>query len=222
MERACSGARNLHACGFGSRTFERRREAIRAMQRMPVVAGMIAALSAAACYAQAQSEFEVASVRATETIDGRSPCSIQLNPRNLARAIAGNRLRLSMSTIAILVMDAYNVREDQIAGLPAWANCSQHYELNALVPVGAALTEEQLRLMLQTLLAERFRLKLRHETKKITSYELNTAKKRAQVEAVCRPHPGTSEPLGTGAAADRDFSRLSGRGQNRAIGLFRH
>jgi hypothetical protein len=72
-------------------------------------------------------------------------------------------------------MDAYNVREDQLTGLPSWADCSERYEVNALVPLEAT-TGEQLRLMLQTLLADRFQLKLRHETKKITAYELNTPK----------------------------------------------
>ncbi len=72
-------------------------------------------------------------------------------------------------------MTAYSVREDQITGFPAWADCSEQYELEVLLPPGAA-TGEQLRLMLQTLLADRFQLKLRQETKQITAYELNMAK----------------------------------------------
>jgi uncharacterized protein (TIGR03435 family) len=145
------------------------------------LAGMIAVLFAAMCYAQTQpngasrkTEFEVASVRPILT-DGRRPCFIQSTPHDLSRRLSGDRLRLPVSTIASLVMDAYNVREDQLTGLPTWADCSERYELNALVPQGST-TGEQLRLMLQFLLAERFQLKLRRETKKITVYELNTAK----------------------------------------------
>jgi hypothetical protein len=146
-------------------------------------AGVVAALFAATCSAQIQATgaaskpaFEVASIRAIESADGRRPCLIVSKPQDLSGQISGQRLRIRMSTIASLVMDAYNVREDQLTGLPGWADCREGYELNALVPDGATTTGEQLRLMLQTLLAERFQLKLRRETRKITAYELNTAK----------------------------------------------
>jgi uncharacterized protein (TIGR03435 family) len=151
------------------------------MRETHFLAGVVAVLFAATCHAQTQpdsasrkTEFEVASVRAIPT-NGRRPCFIQSTPHDLSRRLSGHTLRLPVSTIASFVMDAYNVREDQLTGLPTWADCSERYELNALVPEEAT-TGEQLRLMLQTLLAERFQLKLRHETKKITVYELNTAK----------------------------------------------
>jgi len=147
------------------------------------VACLVAVLLTATCYAQTQPngasskpEFEVASVRAIETTDGRRPCYIQSKPQDLSGHISGHRLRIRPSTISSLIMNAYNVREDQITGLPAWADCSEQYELNALVPAEAATTGEQLRLMLQALLTERFQLKLHREIKQITAYELNTAK----------------------------------------------
>jgi uncharacterized protein (TIGR03435 family) len=50
----------------------------------------------------------------------------------------------------------------------------QRFDLRATVPKGA--TKEQFRLMLQNLLAERFKLKIHHETREIQRYELRVTK----------------------------------------------
>jgi Protein of unknown function (DUF3738) len=62
---------------------------------------------------------------------------IQSQPGKLLANISGNRFTLRIATVPSLIMDAYNVRADQ---------------------------SDQARLMLQTLLADRFQLRLHHET----------------------------------------------------------
>jgi uncharacterized protein (TIGR03435 family) len=124
----------------------------------------------------AEPEFEVASVRAIVPPEGRSnPCDINSKPVNLAVRISGNRFTLRGATLAGLIRDAYNLRDDQFTGLPDWADCQDLYEIVAKAPGKEPPSPGQLRLMLQALLAERFQLKLRHESRKLTVYELTTA-----------------------------------------------
>lgn len=70
-----------------------------------------------------------------------------------------------------LVADAYAVRIDQVSG-PEWVN-SEAYTIVAKIPPHT--TRQQFREMLQSLLAERFRLTLHHETKTVPVYVLSVA-----------------------------------------------
>jgi len=109
-------------------------------------------------------EFEVASIRAiTEPGD-----LIQSNPGKLLGNISGNRFTMRIATVPSLIMDAYNVRVDQFTGLPNWASDSNMYEISAKTPGEGTATPDQVRLMLQALLADRFQLKLHHEVKNLT------------------------------------------------------
>jgi bla regulator protein BlaR1 len=83
---------------------------------------------------------------------------------------------MPVTTVPSLIMDAYNVRPDQFTGLPDWANDSDKYQINAKAEGEQTLTPDQARLMLQTLLADRFQLRLHHETRNLPVYELTIAK----------------------------------------------
>jgi uncharacterized protein (TIGR03435 family) len=67
---------------------------------------------------------------------------------------------------------AYNMKLTQITG-PGWLD-TEHYVVEAIVPPGT--TAAQLRLMLQKLLTERFRMTLHRETKTSTVYRMKIAK----------------------------------------------
>jgi uncharacterized protein (TIGR03435 family) len=71
-----------------------------------------------------------------------------------------------------LVVQGYGLKRFQIRA-EDWMNTSR-YDVNAKVPAGA--TKEQFRLMLQRLLAERFKLATHHESKEMDAYELVVAK----------------------------------------------
>jgi uncharacterized protein (TIGR03435 family) len=72
-----------------------------------------------------------------------------------------------------LIMWAYHVRDFQIEGGPAWTE-SARYEVVAKAQGNAA--PDQLQLMLQALLEDRFRLKLHRGTEQRTAYLLVPAK----------------------------------------------
>ena len=107
--------------------------------------------------------------------------SVKLADPNTARRMRGGpgtndpgRISFERVTLADLLEQAYNVRSDQIRG-PAWLRdyATSAYAVAAVVPPGAS--QEQFRLMLQNLLAERFHLRLHHETQNRDGYELVVA-----------------------------------------------
>ncbi len=71
-----------------------------------------------------------------------------------------------------LLAVAYGLGWDQISG-PSWLG-NEYYAVDAKVPPGT--TKEQLKLMWQSLLAERFNLKIHFTTKDVSAYELSVAK----------------------------------------------
>jgi uncharacterized protein (TIGR03435 family) len=95
------------------------------------------------------------------------------------------------ASLVDLIMDAYQVRRFQIAGVPNWVDTGQDvYDIAAKFPEGQTPTLEMARRMLQTLLAERFQLKLHHETRDLPVYALVVGKsgsklKRAPAGQAC-------------------------------------
>lgn len=71
-----------------------------------------------------------------------------------------------------MVLHAYGIEYYQLSA-PDWM-LTTRFDLRATVPEGA--TKEQFRLMLQNLLADRFKLKVHHESREIQRYELKVAK----------------------------------------------
>jgi len=75
-------------------------------------------------------------------------------------------------SLADLIQNAYNVKNFQVSG-PDWLR-SERFDITAKVPSGA--TKEQGRVMLQNMLAERFKLVLHQTTKDASIYALAIAK----------------------------------------------
>jgi uncharacterized protein (TIGR03435 family) len=84
---------------------------------------------------------------------------------------------------------AFDVDEKQIEGKPTWldADC---YDITAKPEGGLKLTREQLRPLLQDLLAQRFHLAVHHETRLVPGYELVIAKSGAKLQ----PNTGGTIP----------------------------
>ena len=82
------------------------------------------------------------------------------------------RIRYNFMSLKTLLMNAYDVKGFQISG-PTWLD-SERFDIQATMP--PETTKEQLRVMLQNLLAERFALKVHHETKELPMYSLVVAK----------------------------------------------
>ena len=77
-------------------------------------------------------------------------------------------------SLKMLIQGAYGIREDLVSGAPNWAD-SARYDIDAKVAgsdVDALkkLTPEQRRLILQPLLADRFKLSIRREMREIPAF----------------------------------------------------
>ena len=83
-------------------------------------------------------------------------------------------------TLKYLIMDAYNVKWDSIVGGPDWIEING-YDVDAKVTPAAdapppKLTNAQRKQMIQSMLADRFKLVVHNETKDAPIYELDLAK----------------------------------------------
>ncbi len=97
----------------------------------------------------------------------------------------GDRYSTTNISLKGLIRNAYGIKmDDLISGLPGWAD-SVGFDIEAKIDgeIVAALKKmpneqsaEQRRLMMQAMLAERFRLQIHHENKEIPMYALVIAK----------------------------------------------
>jgi len=142
-------------------------EHIRRLAPLAAVAGLMVFAS---CPAFAQSSppapaFEVASVKPSPPPTGNGIM------RRLGAPDPG-MINYGNATLAMLISRAYGVKDFQVSG-PDWLT-SLGYDVVAKVPAG--VPADQVPLMLQTLLAERFKLKLHRESKTIGVYALIVGK----------------------------------------------
>ena len=131
-------------------------------------------LASALAFAQVQkpTEFEVASIRPNRAND--RIVTIDVGP--------GGRFAARGYTLQLLIQRAYGVMGWNISGGPGWLD-TDRYDVSAKAIVAGNLTEEQLRPMLQRLLAERFKLRLQKSSKEMTGYALVVGKNGPKVKA---------------------------------------
>jgi uncharacterized protein (TIGR03435 family) len=114
-------------------------------------------------------QFEVASVKPSiPSPDGR----IRIMNRGGPGTSDPGQITYMSITLKNLLTTAYGVKGYQILG-PGWLD-TKRYDVTAKIPPDTS--KEQFALMLQNLLAERFKLTLHHETKDLPLYELQVAK----------------------------------------------
>ena len=105
--------------------------------------------------------------------------SIKLHPGLInfsANPVArGNRVTGTASTLLDLITTAYALRYEQISGAPGWAG-NDHYDIDAKAQGDGRISIDEFRQMMQSLLADRFQLKIRRLTKDTPAYALVTAK----------------------------------------------
>jgi len=165
---------------------------------MPAIVG-VGLLAFASCAALAQTpplSFDVASVKPA------APSGDGMVMRRMSGGPGTNdpgTLTLTNVPLKMMVVRAYDLKQYQVEG-PDWID-SLGYDVTAKVPPGT--TKEQFQQMLQTLLAERFKLTVHRETRQLPVYALVVAKggpKMKEVEAPATPEvppPGPGPgPLG--------------------------
>jgi bla regulator protein blaR1 len=125
-------------------------------------------------------KFDVASIKPAGGGSNLPPDSVQLNwLMGSARASKNGRFSETVP-LSLLIQLAYNVEDFQVLGAPSWTK-SDRYAVVAKADGNANF--EQMRTMLQALLADRFHLALRRETREIPVYELTVAKGGLKIEA---------------------------------------
>jgi uncharacterized protein (TIGR03435 family) len=107
-------------------------------------------------------KFEVASIRPSKSADGRT-------------VLGGDAGRLTANNVTVkkLIENAYGIKDFQISGGPSWAG-SDLFDISAKSE--SSMKPEDLWLMIQALLADRFKLVVRRETKEMPVYALLVAK----------------------------------------------
>lgn len=108
--------------------------------------------------------FDVVSVKPNKSGDQRT--MIQMPP--------GGRYTATNIPLRLLLRQAYEVQEFQIVGGPNWL-ASDRFDIVAKAPDGMT-GPEQMRLMLRALLADRFKLVARTETREMPIYSLVVAR----------------------------------------------
>src|SRR5579863_8085813 len=97
------------------------------------------------------------------------------NALNLSgTGIRGGRYEMHRATLLDLIRLAYSIDNDKILGGPTWLEIN-HYEILAKSP--ASSPPETVRLMLRSLLADRFKLVLHTETSDLPGFALTAPKK---------------------------------------------
>jgi len=144
--------------------------------------------------AQAQSPaptFEVVSIKPNKG-----------GPGIMIRIPPGGRFDATNITTKLLIQEAYGVKESQISGAPAWID-SEHYDIQAKTDDSYADAERKLgreeqiahhRQLLQSLLADRFKLTLHHEAKEMPILALVVAKNGPKLHEVPAPPPPDEAP----------------------------
>jgi uncharacterized protein (TIGR03435 family) len=111
-------------------------------------------------------KFEVASVK------------LASEPHPMAvRPMPGGRL-VASAPLKLLIMNAYNLQRSEIIGGPEWVN-DDRYDIEAKAADNAS--RSRLMLMLQSLLEDRFQMRIHHETRDTPLYALVVDKKGSKL-----------------------------------------
>ena len=159
--------------------------------------------------------FEVASIKPNHSGERRFFVSWQ-----------PGRFNATGMTLKFLITMAYDVKDFQVSGGPGWVN-SERYDIDAKEPDSIAQELEKLPLeqrrqlgesMLQSLLADRFQLKLTRGTKDMPAYALVVAKGGPKLQEAKPVDTQAEAPSGPGGHPHRPMMRV-GRGEINGQGV---
>lgn len=136
---------------------------------MPRIAVVALALNASALFAQTPAAFDVASIRPSQ--GGDRAANMQAALGHAAR-ISPDGVILRNVTLRTLTSWAYHVLEFQVTG-PDWAGVNR-FDVSA--KAAGPVSEDELRTMMQALLADRFKMSIHRDTKETSAYVLQVAK----------------------------------------------
>jgi uncharacterized protein (TIGR03435 family) len=154
--------------------------------------------------------FEVASVKPAAPLD---PVAIQQGKVHVGMKVDGAICDIGSFSLRDLIRTAYEVKDYQISGVDSLGAplTAQRFNIQATMPEGA--TEKQVPQMLQTLLAERFKLVIHRETKDQSVYALIVAKGGPKLKAA-EPDPPSAETPAENPEAPKKGEQVIGQGSN--------
>jgi uncharacterized protein (TIGR03435 family) len=138
-------------------------------------------------------EFEAASIKPNKSVD--------VGGANINLDRPGGRVRISKFSLRMLIGQAFDLHSlsdalNLIIGVPNWGD-SEHFDIEAVAEGSPGISEK--RLMLQSLLADRFKLAFHYESRQRPVYALMTVKP-GKLGPQLRPPTGgsTCETFSTG------------------------
>jgi uncharacterized protein (TIGR03435 family) len=135
------------------------------------IAGLAVAAQVSSFAAQVSS-FEVASVK---------PVNAPAGPHVVSLIINHGRLNIEAAELRQIVGLAYGVQRVRVLSGPGWADSDQ-FDIAAKAE-SADATRDEIRNMLQTLLAERFKLVVHREARELPAYSLVLARSGSKLKA---------------------------------------
>jgi uncharacterized protein (TIGR03435 family) len=205
-----------------ARLLSQSRPASRTLPGPGVISGSILLIVAAyGVFAQSTPapQFEVASIK---------PNSGPALGYGQVRDLPGGRLATENTPLRVIIESAYGVRGFQILGGPGWVD-SARFDVEA--KAGARADRREVGLMLQSLLEERFKLKVHRESRELPVYALTAAKGGlklrkpnaggcAGLDTMPRPAGDQRPPNPCGITLGGSPSTVIMQGGNIAMGLF--
>jgi len=145
---------------------------------------VVAAIAAAALSLTAQTppaqkpQFEITSVKPNRL--GRAAGPPQVTAER-GRFVGSNAYLRLLLQFAYRPAAGRTLRDTDIVGVPGWADM-ERFDIEAKTEGGLNPSPEQLRLMVQSLLEDRFQLKAHWETREMATYNLVVAKNGAKLK----------------------------------------
>jgi len=144
---------------------------------------LFALLGSAVLFGQTKPAFEAASIR---------PAPMQTNV-NIGLHIDGSQTRFTYISLNDYIARAYRLKSFQIIG-PGWLT-SEKFDIAAKLPEGATVAE--LPEMLQSLLEERFHLKIHRDKKDFSVYSLEVARGGLKLKELPADSAAPESPAGS-------------------------
>ena len=144
--------------------------------------------------------FEVASITpckpGTPAPPGEHAAMVQFN-------FPGGRFKADATTIEFLIEWAYKIQPSQLAPVPSWMH-TDRYDIVAKAEGNP--TDGEMRIFVQQMLADRFKLKIHHEPKKMTVYVISKGKGEPHLSPAKEGEPRS---MRMGAVAGQDKKVMS-------------
>jgi uncharacterized protein (TIGR03435 family) len=128
----------------------------------------------------ARPSFEVASIKPNNSSDHRA----------MFRMLPGGKMSVANISAQMLITMAFDLKPNQLSGAPGWLE-SEKYDIEAKSDGPAS--PDQMKLMVQSLLQDRFKLSSHRETKEMAIYALVASKNGSKLHPAAESGEGKSQ-----------------------------